>query len=557
MDRLMNIMQGLLTIPTTDPDDTRRRRLLNILLAALVILMLTGSIMVPLASFIGLAPPVPKVFYYGLSVMLLGTSLIYLINRYWSGKIAAWIFLIILVISMLTTPSEQALSVHNVLAFAIPIVIASFLLFPTASYLMAVLVSLGIAVIGFREPSIGVQVSPMLTLFLIALISWIAAHNLENALRGLRALNRELDQRVIERTQELAEALEREHAEASKNQAILEGIADGVIVLDTNGKAVVANPAITSLLGISANEVAGHNIEALMNEKVDLDDQEIITGFLQDNELAHSGLKIQWGQRTLSVSMAPVRDTTDHVTGTVAVFRDFTREAEIDRMKSTFVSIASHELRTPLNAIMGYAELLHERVYGPLTDKQQGATKRILANTNYMLSLASNLLDRAQIEAGTLELNIAPFSPADVVNKAIEAMDILAQHKSLQLTGDIAAEMPAEVTGDQQRVNQILVNLIGNALKFTNEGGVHIRTYCPDADHWAIDVSDTGIGVPQEAQQYIFEPFRRANESPTREYRGAGLGLSIVKQLVTMMGGDIRLDSRVGQGSTFTIVLPL
>jgi signal transduction histidine kinase len=245
------------------------------------------------------------------------------------------------------------------------------------------------------------------------------------------------------------------------------------------------------------------------------------------------------------------------VTGTVVVFRDFTREAEIDRMKSTFVSIASHEMRTPLSAILGYTEMLEQEVYGPLTERQQDAARRILANTNHMLSLASNLLDRAQIEAGTLELNIASFSPSDVVNEAIGAMDVLAHHKGLELIGSIAEDVPREIVGDRQRVSQIVVNLIGNALKFTKEGRVHVRIYRHSTDHWAIAVSDTGIGIPKDLRASIFEPFRRADESPTREYRGAGLGLSIVKQLVTMMDGKIELDTEIGRGSTFTVILPL
>jgi signal transduction histidine kinase len=243
--------------------------------------------------------------------------------------------------------------------------------------------------------------------------------------------------------------------------------------------------------------------------------------------------------------------------GTVAVFRDFTKEAEIDHMKSTFVSLASHELRTPLNAILGYAELLYEQVYGSLSDRQRDATKRILANTNHMLSLANNLLDRAQIEAGTLELNVSDFPPAKTVDEAVSAMEILARNKGLELTSEAAGDLPDTVTGDRQRVNQVVVNLIGNALKFTQEGGVHVRAYSPDGNHWAVDVTDTGIGIPEEARGYIFEPFRQADESATREYGGAGLGLSIVKQLVEMMGGHITLESELGKGSTFTIVLPL
>jgi len=206
---------------------------------------------------------------------------------------------------------------------------------------------------------------------------------------------------------------------------------------------------------------------------------------------------------------------------------------------------------------LGYTELLYEQVYGPLSDRQRNATERILANTNHMLSLANNLLDRAQIEAGTLQLNLTTFSPADVISEAVGAMEILARQGGLELTGQVADDVPSQITGDRQRVSQIVVNLIGNALKFTHEGGVRLRAYRPNAEQWAIAVTDTGVGIAKEAQSYIFEPFRRADESPTREYRGAGLGLSIVRQLVEMMGGRIDLESEPGQGSTFTITLPL
>jgi len=557
MKRPLTILRGLLDIPTTDPEDARRRRLLSLILVALVALMIVGAVFIPLAALAGLAPPVPSLFYYALPVMLIGTALIYVINRYWSGKAASWVFLTILTASMFTAPPEQALTGHNILAFAIPILMASFLLYPAASYLMAALISVVMAIVGSQVESIGVQISPMLTLFLIALLSWIAASNLENALGDLRVLNRELDARVVSRTQELAEALTREQAEASRSQAILKGIADGVIVFDINGKAIIANPAITDLLGRASEEIVGQSIERLASTATSTEDQNTIAALLRDHESAHSGLKFLWGGKTLSVSMAPVRDSDSQVAGTVAVFRDFTKEAEIDRMKSTFVSIASHELRTPLNAIMGYTELLQEGVYGDLTARQQDAAQRILANTHHMLSLANNLLDRAQIEAGSLELNITSFSPSQVIHETTSAMAILAHHKGLLLTSDVAPDLPAQVVGDRQRVGQIIVNLIGNALKFTEAGGVKVRVRRSGSAHWVIEVSDTGIGISPEAQSYIFEPFRRADESPTREHGGAGLGLSIVRQLVDMMGGKIELKSQVGMGSTFTIELPL
>jgi signal transduction histidine kinase len=136
-------------------------------------------------------------------------------------------------------------------------------------------------------------------------------------------------------------------------------------------------------------------------------------------------------------------------------------------------------------------------------------------------------------------------------------MDLMAHAKELKLTTHIAGDVPTKLSGDWQRLQQILINIIGNAIKFTEEGTVSVRVYTPSADHWALEVSDTGIGIQKKALSYIFEPFRQADDSATREYGGAGLGLSIVKQLVDLMKGEITLESEVGQGSTFTIVLPL
>jgi PAS domain S-box-containing protein len=474
---------------------------------------------------------------------------VYIINRYWSRRLGRYLFILILAVSVFTNTPDNWLLATLTFALSISVFIASFLLRSYASFIVAGVSGLAVTVVSIVADS-GIYLTPIFIFFAMATLSQIIARNLEHTLEELRILNLELDQRVQNRTRELAESL-------SKTEAILESTADGIIVFDSVGKATVANPAVAHLLSQPVAGIVGSDIETLMDKQVSAEDKAMIEEFLHGEKMQEPSVKFEWGKKTLSASAAPVHLESGEDLGTVAVFRDFTKEAEIDRMKSTFVSLASHELRTPLNAIMGYAELLHEQVYGPLSDRQQDATKRILANTNHMLSLANNLLDRAQIEAGTLELNVADFSPAQTVAEAVSAMEILARNKGLELTSEAAENLPDTVTGDRQRVNQVVVNLIGNALKFTREGGVHVRAYSPDETRWAVDVTDTGIGIPEEAQGYIFEPFRQADESATREYGGAGLGLSIVRQLVEMMGGRITLTSEVGKGSTFTIVLPV
>jgi len=371
---------------------------------------------------------------------------------------------------------------------------------------------------------------------------------LEGTMQDLQALNAELDTRVIERTQQLAGAL-------SRNEAVLAGIADGVIVVDLRGEVITVNPAMGTLLGRSTEAILGQTVESLMGQDVVEADREMVGRLLRDGEITWSGFKFRWGDKTFAASIAPVHSDTGMVTGMVAVFRDFTREAEIDQMKSLFVSIASHDLRTPLNSILGYAEMLYEGVYGELVGEQHEIVGRVVANTQHMLGLANNLLDRAQIEAGTLTFNYAPLSPSELVSDTMNVMEVLARAQGLAMSSEIAEGVPEKLLGDRQRMGQILVNLVSNAIKYTDEGEVRVRAYLPGDGRWALEVSDTGRGISRDDQARVFEPFRRA--SGLSGYGGSGLGLSIVKQLVEMMRGEIRLRSEVGQGSTFTVILPL
>jgi len=550
------LVNRLLDVPSTDPDDARRRKLLNILLlgvAAIGVLMLFTVTAVDILGISweeGQPDPIGLTEYLDMLFLLAITAIVYAINRYGPGWLASTLFLLFLIAAMpFADAPEQVANGRSLLMFAIPIMMGSVLLRPQASFLMALLSGLVITIIAATAQLVP-NLFAVFTFLWLALISWLAARSLEHALQDLRVLNRELDHRVEERTREVAEAL-------SKNQAILEGIADGVIVFDTEGTAIVANPAIAALLGRPADEIMGRDIRALASDGMSDEDRELFIGLLEDQEVRYPSVRFGWNEKTLSVSVAPVWVADDDLIGNVAVFRDFTREAELDRVKSMFVSIASHELRTPLSAIMGFADMLQAGACGPLSAQQRTVVERIIANTGEMLSLANNLLDQAQVEAGKLVLDYAPFALDELVDSVQGTMAVLAHTKGLEMVAQISEDVPATIIGDRQRLHQILVNLVGNAIKFTEEGTVGVRVYRPDATHWALEVSDTGRGIPPEDQVHIFEPFRQVDDPATREQRGAGLGLSIVKQLVTLMLGDIELKSKVGQGSTFTIILPL
>ncbi len=547
----MRIVNQLLDVPSIDPEDARRRKLLNILLIGIGTITLLILLATSVANIIGLVnQDEAALLVYGCLVTLIGISIIYVINRYWSGWLASLLFLLLLtVIVAFSDEPQQVVNGRALFLFAIPVLTASVLLRPWVSFIMTGLIDLMISVIALRIQFVP-PVPTMLGFFAVALVAWLAARSLEQALEDLRTINRELDQRVEERTQELAEAL-------GKNQAVLESITDGVVVFDNDGLAIVANPAVATLLGRPADEILGSDIKMLMSKDVSLSDQGTVTDLLRDKGKRCPSVKIEWGDKILSVSVAPVRDDSGRVIGTVVVFRDFTREAEVERMKRAFVSTVSHELRTPLNAILGYADMLREAVYGPLSDLQLDTIERIIVNSKRQLNIVNDLLDQAQIEAGRMTLSVTSFSAADLVDDVQGVMGVLAQKIGLELTSHVADDVPATLSGDRQRLHQILINLVGNAIKFTDKGSVHVRVYRPNADHWALAVSDTGCGVPPEAQSYVFDPFRQVDSSVTREYTGSGLGLSIVKQLTTLMDGEVTLTSEVGQGSTFTIVLPL
>ena len=269
---------------------------------------------------------------------------------------------------------------------------------------------------------------------------------------------------------------------------------------------------------------------------------------------------MEWDKKTLSISAAQVYDNSQdkHTNiGTVTVFRDFTREAEVEKLKSTFVAIVSHELRTPLNAILGYAEMFKESVYGPMNDKQVNMAERIMKNTQRLLGLINDLLDQAQMEAGKLTIQMAPVHPAELLENLHSVMDQIAHEKGLRLTSEIEDNLPEVLSGDGARLQQILVNLVNNGVKFTDRGTVHVKLGCPYGNKWSMEVSDTGSGIPENELPYIFDTFRQVEGGATRVHGGFGLGLSIVKQLVNLMGGEIWVRSKVNTGTTFTVTLPL
>lgn len=227
------------------------------------------------------------------------------------------------------------------------------------------------------------------------------------------------------------------------------------------------------------------------------------------------------------------------------------------RLKTELLAKVSHELRTPLGAVLGFAGILSNEVYGSVSTKQKETLEKIIKSAKFLNLLINDLLDVAKQEAKTLNIYSEPFSPTNLVNDVYTEMVVLAESKEVELTYEITEDIPPMLRGDFTRLRQMLINLTSNSIKFTERGTIQIRVSRPDSDHWQLQVADTGIGISQQELSYIFEPFRQVDGSSTRRFGGAGLGLAIVKQLVDLMKGKILVESEVGKGSTFTIVLPL
>jgi signal transduction histidine kinase len=223
--------------------------------------------------------------------------------------------------------------------------------------------------------------------------------------------------------------------------------------------------------------------------------------------------------------------------------------------KNQFVANMSHELRTPLAAILGYAELIQEGFYGALPEKSMDALTRIRSNGKHLLGLINTVLDIAKIESGQFTLNMTEYAIESVVETVRAATESLAQNKKLTLTTSVDKSLPIGL-GDEQRLTQVLLNLVGNAIKFTDAGEVSIAAGARNG-HFAVSVTDTGPGIPLDQQGRIFDQFHQVDSSLTKAKGGTGLGLAIAKQIVEMHGGRIWVESTVGQGSTFRMELPL
>ena len=354
----------------------------------------------------------------------------------------------------------------------------------------------------------------------------------------------------------------------NRTNLIVEAASDGIVTFRQKDWVIqTMNPSAEAIFGTPAAERVGHSFQELLAGNHEM---EWLTGLTQDRQVHEvMGKRADGtdfpletavaltviGEEPLYVAL--VRDITVRKAAEEALKQARDQALEASRLKSEFLAIVSHELRTPINAIMGRAEMIEEGVYGEISAGQGKALRQINESSEQLTDLVNNLIDQAQLEAGTIQLATGPFNPRALVENVELTVGVMAAAKNLSFALQIEPTLPEVVWGDEVRVKQVLQALVTNGIRFTEAGSVTVRLAGLDEDHWQFQVRDSGPGLTAEDQAIIFDTFRQVENPYTRTHNGMGLGLPIAQRLVAKMGGRLTLESIPGEGSTFTVSLPI
>jgi len=378
--------------------------------------------------------------------------------------------------------------------------------------------------------------------------------------------NAELYKMIREQAERLGALLRAEQEEADKNKAILEGIADGVVVADTDGKIIEFNVAAERILRVPRSDARGQSLAQLTGVygATATTWAQAIENRLLNPDFDSSGQylneRIELGDRVVSVHLSPVY-TGEKFLGTVSVFRDITREVEAERSKSLFISNVSHEFRTPLTPIKGYLDMLLYGAAGEVPDMQKMWLNTIKDNVVRLTLLVEDVLNISKIDAGREQLALVDLSLNDVMKAAIT--ELLArpahQNKDFVINYEPEVTLPL-IQADVDKITRALSNVVDNAFNYTPRGGTINISIAPtsEGEHVLVTVQDTGVGIPEDFRERVWRRFERHEETAVNmDVAGTGLGLPIVKELVEMHGGKVWFESEVGVGTIFYISLPI
>ena len=375
---------------------------------------------------------------------------------------------------------------------------------------------------------------------------------------------------------ELVRSLEERGQELESNlSTIIDNLADGLLAIDPENQIVRFNPTLLAMLALTGSDLEGKSCQEVFGAEVaDLNHRSLARPsevFTAEIELANNRI----GQASITAIFRTASMVADDpeparaAIGSVVLIRDVTDEREIDRMKTDFIATVSHELRTPLTSVMGFADAVKDRLEKKIIPtfpdddrKMQKTLARmtgnldiIIAESERLTAIINDVLDIAKMESGKMEWQRQPVAIEDAIDRALAATSSLFTTKGLTSTRQIEPHLP-QVLGDRDRIIQVLINLISNAVKFTPEGTVICRAY-RRTDKVLVSIIDTGIGIDPQQQEQVFDRFKQVGEVLKDKPKGTGLGLPICKQIVEHHGGTIWVESEPGQGSTFTFSLPI
>ncbi|OAS16835.1 hybrid sensor histidine kinase/response regulator [Methylobacterium platani] len=344
-------------------------------------------------------------------------------------------------------------------------------------------------------------------------------------------------------------------------RSLVEAQIELVVQRDAEGRITFANRGFADLLGTTPEALLGTTREVDVVESGEMRQRPDGARLVDLAIMPAGGVPLRWfafvetvtvGRDGRAEVLRAGRDVTERVEAARSLEEARSRAEAASVAKSRFLASVSHEFRTPLNGIMGMADLMLDT---PLSPEQRTYAEAVKTSGEALLSLIDGILDFSKIEAGRLDLAAEPFDPAALVESVVELLAPRAQDKGLEIAADIEA-LPAQIVGDPDRVRQILINLAGNAVKFTESGGVGV-TASWEAEALVLAVHDTGPGIPEDRLPMLFQEFEQGDASASRRHEGTGLGLAITKRLVDRMGGRLDVTARPGQGSCFRVCLPL
>jgi signal transduction histidine kinase/transcriptional regulator with GAF, ATPase, and Fis domain len=336
--------------------------------------------------------------------------------------------------------------------------------------------------------------------------------------------------------------------EKRKMEMMADGIPDGLCLIDENKKIVVMNPIFKKIFSISENQ---HALSYRSIVKLTGIDSML---FLKDGNKVSVRHDVEIKKIPYQMVTSVIKSVENNMIGTVITFREISNEKAIDKMKTEFVSMVSHELRTPISILKGTIDLLRNGIMPE--DKIPKSYEQMNKNLNRLTRVVNDLLDLSKIEAGQMPLRLKDVNLDGVVQNIIETLKVKAQEKKLTLTKIISSDLPMAYV-DIDKLEQIMINLIFNAIKYTKSGGICIRAKQDNKDFIKVSVEDTGHGLTSEEQSYLFEKFKQVENTLTRTQQGTGLGLPIVKNLVESHGGKIWIQSEVGKGTQVIFTLPI